>query len=167
MLMQWFCERYAPGADLRVSNAAMKALMNYDWPGSRELENCIERAVALGDGTLIDLGDLPHSIAARDSPSSRMSSAAAPELGFPISPPPLNCVPPAAQPQRRSPPPISKISNAPPSSASSNSQRRQSPSRTHARHQPRHPLPQTKALQTSPAAQPPTIQPHSAIAMPV
>jgi len=55
--------------------------MNYDWPGNvRELENCIERAVALGDGTLIDLGDLPHSIAARDSPSSRMSSAAAPEL---------------------------------------------------------------------------------------
>jgi DNA-binding NtrC family response regulator len=81
MLVQWFCERYAPGADLRVSNAAMKALMNYDWPGNvRELENCIERAVALGDGTLIDLGDLPHSIAARDSPSSRMSSAAAPEL---------------------------------------------------------------------------------------
>src|ERR1039457_3687206 len=24
MLVQWFCERYAPGADLRVSNAAMK-----------------------------------------------------------------------------------------------------------------------------------------------
>jgi DNA-binding NtrC family response regulator len=59
----------------------MKALMNYDWPGNvRELENCVERAVALGDGTLIDLSDLPNSIAAIDSPSSRMSSAAAPEL---------------------------------------------------------------------------------------
>ena len=81
MLVQWFCERYAPGADLRVSSAAMKALMNYDWPGNvRELENCVERAVALGDGTLIDLSDLPNSIAAIDSPSSRMSSAAAPEL---------------------------------------------------------------------------------------
>ena len=43
----------------------MKALMNYDWPGNvRELENCVERAVALGNGTLIDLGDLPPSIAA-------------------------------------------------------------------------------------------------------
>jgi DNA-binding NtrC family response regulator len=79
MLVQWFCERYAPGADLRVSNAAMKALMNYDWPGNvRELENCIERAVALGDGTLIDLGDLPNSIAVRDS--SRASTVSAPEL---------------------------------------------------------------------------------------
>ncbi len=81
MLVQWFCERYAPGADLRVSSAAMKALMNYDWPGNvRELENCVERAVALGDGTLIDLSDLPNSIAAIDSPASRMSSDSAPEL---------------------------------------------------------------------------------------
>ena len=81
MLVQWFCERYAPGADLRVSNAAMKALMNYDWPGNvRELENCIERAVALGDGTLIDLGDLPPSIASLDSRASRTSSDSAPEL---------------------------------------------------------------------------------------
>ncbi|MFZ0318789.1 MAG: sigma-54 dependent transcriptional regulator [Candidatus Sulfotelmatobacter sp.] len=81
MLVQWFCERYAPGADLRVSNAAMKALMNYDWPGNvRELENCIERAVALGDGTLIDLGDLPHSIAGRDSSASRASTVSTPEL---------------------------------------------------------------------------------------
>jgi two-component system, NtrC family, response regulator AtoC len=64
MLVNWFCERYAPGADIRVSNAAMKALMNYDWPGNvRELENCVERAIALGDGNLIDVGDLPASIA--------------------------------------------------------------------------------------------------------
>jgi DNA-binding NtrC family response regulator len=77
MLVRWFCERYAPGTDLRVSNAAMKALMNYDWPGNvRELENCIERAVALGDGTLIDLSDLPSSIAALDSPGSRSAESA-------------------------------------------------------------------------------------------
>ena len=70
MLVNWFCERYAPGADLRVSSAAMKALMNYDWPGNvRELENCVERAVALGDGTMIDLSDLPQSIAAFNGPS--------------------------------------------------------------------------------------------------
>ncbi|HXP40136.1 MAG TPA: sigma-54 dependent transcriptional regulator [Candidatus Acidoferrales bacterium] len=81
MLVQWFCERYAPGADLRVSNAAMKVLMNYDWPGNvRELENCIERAVALGDGALIDIGDLPPSIASLDSRASRTSSDSAPEL---------------------------------------------------------------------------------------
>jgi two-component system response regulator AtoC len=81
MLVNWFCERYAPGADLRVSNTAMKALMNYDWPGNvRELENCVERAVALGNGTLIDLGDLPPSIAALDSPVSREGADSAHEL---------------------------------------------------------------------------------------
>ena len=81
MLVSWFCERYAPGADLRVSSAAMKSLMNYDWPGNvRELENCVERAVALGNGTLIDLGDLPPSIAALNPPLSRQSSESATEL---------------------------------------------------------------------------------------
>ncbi|MGO8796233.1 MAG: sigma-54-dependent transcriptional regulator [Candidatus Sulfotelmatobacter sp.] len=81
MLVNWFCERYAPGADLRVSSAALKALMNYDWPGNvRELENCVERAVALGNGTLIDLGDLPPSIAVLHSPASRQVSVHAPEL---------------------------------------------------------------------------------------
>jgi DNA-binding NtrC family response regulator len=81
MLVNWFCERYAPGADLRVSNAAMKALMNYDWPGNvRELENCVERAVALGDGTLIDLGDLPASIAGVASHPSRLGQETPAEL---------------------------------------------------------------------------------------
>jgi DNA-binding NtrC family response regulator len=87
MLVNWFCERYAPGADLRVSNAAMKALMNYDWPGNvRELENCVERAVALGDGTLIDLGDLPQSIAALTSPAARPASESAAELVSDLAP---------------------------------------------------------------------------------
>ena len=81
MLVNWFCERYAPGTDLHVSNAAMKALMNYDWPGNvRELENCVERAVALGNGNVIDLSDLPPSIAALDSSSSRSASPSAPEF---------------------------------------------------------------------------------------
>jgi two-component system, NtrC family, response regulator AtoC len=78
MLVNWFCERYAPGSDLHVSNAAMKALMNYDWPGNvRELENCVERAVALGNGSLIDLSDLPPSIAGLNMPVSRLNSDSA------------------------------------------------------------------------------------------
>jgi two-component system, NtrC family, response regulator AtoC len=81
MLVNWFCERYAPGSDLRASNAAMKALMNYDWPGNvRELENCVERAVALGNGTLIDLGDLPPTIAALNSSTSRTAPDSPAEL---------------------------------------------------------------------------------------
>jgi DNA-binding NtrC family response regulator len=80
-LVNWFCERYAPGADMRVSSAAMKALMNYDWPGNvRELENCVERAVALGDGSLMDIGDLPAAIAGLHLPGNRMSANAASEL---------------------------------------------------------------------------------------
>ena len=81
MLVNWFCERYAPGSDLHVSNAAMKALMNYDWPGNvRELENCVERAVALGNGSLIDLSDLPPSIAGLNIPVSRLNSDSAASL---------------------------------------------------------------------------------------
>jgi two-component system, NtrC family, response regulator AtoC len=81
MLVNWFCERFAPGADVRVSNAAMKALMQYDWPGNvRELENCVERAVALGDGSLIDLGDLPPAIAGAPSAAIRSGMSSAPEL---------------------------------------------------------------------------------------
>lgn len=81
MLVNWFCERYAPSSDLHVSNAAMKALMNYDWPGNvRELENCVERAVALGNGSLIDLSDLPPSIAGLNLPVSRLNSDSAANL---------------------------------------------------------------------------------------
>jgi two-component system response regulator AtoC len=81
MLVNWFCERYAPGAEMRVSNTAMKALMNYDWPGNvRELENCVERAVALGDRNLMDIGDLPASIAGMGAPLPRSSAESVPEM---------------------------------------------------------------------------------------
>jgi two-component system, NtrC family, response regulator AtoC len=78
MLVNWFCERYAPGTDLHVSSAAMKSLMQYDWPGNvRELENCVERAVALGNGQVIDLGDLPPTIAASGSPAPHLAASSA------------------------------------------------------------------------------------------
>ena len=47
----------------QVTPAAMKSLLHYDWPGNvRELENCIARAVTLGDGKTIDVADLPPAI---------------------------------------------------------------------------------------------------------
>jgi two-component system, NtrC family, response regulator AtoC len=80
MLAHWFLDRSAPGRPVQVSSAAMKALMQYDWPGNvRELENCIARAVALGDRPLIDLDDLPPAIA-NASPIPEARSVAAPEL---------------------------------------------------------------------------------------
>ncbi len=63
MLTHHFLGRYAHGAQTQVSAAAMKSLLQYDWPGNvRELENCVARAVALGDGKLIDVADLPPAI---------------------------------------------------------------------------------------------------------
>ena len=50
MLTHHFLGRYAHGAQTQVSAAAMKSLLQYDWPGNvRELENCVARAVALGE----------------------------------------------------------------------------------------------------------------------
>ena len=44
-----------------ISPAALKALMNYDWPGNiRELENTIERAIVLSRDNHIDLNDLVY-----------------------------------------------------------------------------------------------------------
>ena len=63
MLVHHFLDRYAPGANLQVTSAAMKSLLHYDWPGNvRELENCVARAVTLGDHHIIDVGDLPPAI---------------------------------------------------------------------------------------------------------
>ena len=63
MLVHYFLNRYAPGENLQVTAAAMKSLLQYDWPGNvRELENCIARAVALGDHQTIDVNDLPPAI---------------------------------------------------------------------------------------------------------
>ncbi len=41
----------------------MRRIMAYDWPGNiRELENAIERAVALGSGPILHVGDLPSNL---------------------------------------------------------------------------------------------------------
>jgi DNA-binding NtrC family response regulator len=63
MLVHHFLNRYAPGTHLPITPAAMKSLLQYDWPGNvRELENCIARAVTLGDQHVIDVQDLPPAI---------------------------------------------------------------------------------------------------------
>ena len=43
-----------------LSDAAHRALLDYGWPGNvRELENAIEHGIAMADGPLIDVGQLP------------------------------------------------------------------------------------------------------------
>ncbi len=66
LLVTHFLEKFAPGTAMHVSQAAMRALMAYMWPGNvRQLENAVERAVALSAGrNEIDLVDLPPEIQA-------------------------------------------------------------------------------------------------------
>jgi len=46
-----------------ICEDAMRRIMAYDWPGNiRELENAIERAVALGSGPILHVGDLPSNL---------------------------------------------------------------------------------------------------------
>lgn len=48
---------------VQISDAAMKALQKYRWPGNiRELSNAIERAMLFCDGMTINLADLPKDI---------------------------------------------------------------------------------------------------------
>jgi DNA-binding NtrC family response regulator len=63
VLVHHFLNRYAPGTNIHVTPAAMKSLLQYEWPGNiRELENCIARAITLGDRKVIDVNDLPPAI---------------------------------------------------------------------------------------------------------
>lgn len=66
LLVKHFIEKYSKQLNKKVTgtdNAAMRALLNYDWEGNiRELENVIERAIVLGEGELITLQDLPHNL---------------------------------------------------------------------------------------------------------
>ena len=78
MLVHHFLDRYAPSSNLQVTTAAMKSLLHYDWPGNvRELENCVARAVTLGDHQVIDVNDLPPAIRTeQSSPTSSSQDAA-------------------------------------------------------------------------------------------
>src|SRR6185437_2821217 len=62
-LVHCFLDRYAPGENIQITPSSMKSFLQYDWPGNvRELENCIARAVALGDHRSIDVNDLPPQL---------------------------------------------------------------------------------------------------------
>ncbi len=76
VLVHHFLERYAKGAQIQVTPAAMKSLLQYDWPGNvRELENCIARALTLGNGRTIDVADLPPALRS-EAPESGSTPAA-------------------------------------------------------------------------------------------
>ena len=75
VLVHHFLDRYAKGSQIQVTPAAMKSLLQYDWPGNvRELENCIARAVTLGDQVTIDVIDLPPAIRSEQAGSGVTAS---------------------------------------------------------------------------------------------
>lgn len=65
LLVNLFLEKFSdPSRPINtISEDAMRRIMAYDWPGNiRELENAIERAVALGSGPILHLDDLPSNL---------------------------------------------------------------------------------------------------------
>jgi transcriptional regulator with PAS, ATPase and Fis domain len=64
LLSKHFLEKFSPNKPMQASQGAMRQLMSYGWPGNvRQLENAIERAVALSAGrTEIDVTDLPPEV---------------------------------------------------------------------------------------------------------
>ena len=62
-LIDYLLYVFSSGAPPMVSSAAMRALFNYTWPGNvRELSNVIERALAVSEGPMLRLQDLPPEI---------------------------------------------------------------------------------------------------------
>jgi DNA-binding NtrC family response regulator len=65
LLVQDFLHRHPVAAQRRilsVSKQAMRALLNYSWPGNiRELQNVLERAIILTPGRVIEKIDLPKT----------------------------------------------------------------------------------------------------------
>jgi len=66
LLVKHFLEKFAAARQMQVTQGAMRALMAYYWPGNvRQLENTVERAVALSAGRKeLDVADLPPEMQA-------------------------------------------------------------------------------------------------------
>jgi DNA-binding NtrC family response regulator len=83
LLAGHFLKKYAPGraVPMRLSPNAARLLDEYSWPGNvRELENTIERAVTLGQGSVISEDDLPPAL--RRSPDNPAGDASHPATMF-------------------------------------------------------------------------------------
>jgi len=51
----------------KISDKAQRLLLSHKWPGNiRELRNCIDRAIVLGDGNIIQVEDLPFNLRTGD-----------------------------------------------------------------------------------------------------
>jgi DNA-binding NtrC family response regulator len=88
-LAGFFIRRFAGELKKKIEGPepeALKLLMRYNWPGNiRELENAIERAMLLADGTHIAMDDLRLGEAATSgSPREAASIVKIPPTGIPL-----------------------------------------------------------------------------------
>lgn len=78
LLLEHFLKKYSDKYGKGISSIDSEAenlLVSYRWPGNvRELEHAIERAVALSRGSIIQLSDLPESIALSPAKAGLSSS---------------------------------------------------------------------------------------------
>ena len=89
LLVQHFVSKFAPSSpdadtpSMPVSQEAMRRLMAYHWPGNvRQLENTIERGVAMGASLgQIDVGELLPELM-RNEPLPQASTLALPDEGL-------------------------------------------------------------------------------------
>jgi DNA-binding NtrC family response regulator len=71
---------------LEITPEAIIALENYEWPGNvREMENVIERAIALTDSDIIDRQDLPPKIGGSTREDGSLPSLQIPEEGLDLA----------------------------------------------------------------------------------
>lgn len=75
LLVQNFVKKFAGDREITIAQEAMRRLMAFSWPGNvRQLENAIERAIAMSGGrTQIDVSDLPSDLQTNGESSSKPS----------------------------------------------------------------------------------------------
>jgi Nif-specific regulatory protein len=88
-LADFFIRRFSGELKKKIQgldNEALKLLMRYQWPGNiRELENAIERAMLLAEGTHISVGDLRLGDSGPPgSPRDNTSVVKIPPTGIPL-----------------------------------------------------------------------------------
>jgi two-component system response regulator PilR (NtrC family) len=85
-LVDHFLEKYSREngkPPLRFTGPALHALMTHSWPGNiRELENVVERAVVLAEGSRIDLDLLPMPMREKPAAGSMDSAKALEKVGL-------------------------------------------------------------------------------------
>ncbi len=71
---------------LELTQGALKALENYEWPGNvREMENVIERTIALTDSDIIDRHDLPPQIGGVSQENDQLPALVIPDEGLDLT----------------------------------------------------------------------------------